>query len=150
MVLPLYIGSKTAGVALLKSDLRERGVWASVLKADGDCRVVRNRLSGKRRQQGCDLEIAYEVQPQHGGGVRSARVWKEGQEPVIAVSAKYDPQDPSRVMLASEVDRPVGTTNVLIPLSLLLLPLGIALAWFFGEHRRFLKYLIASESDQRH
>lgn len=113
----------------LRSDLRERGVETSVLNSEGHC-TSRRQITGDE-PLGCNLNISYEVRPEHGGGTRSTDAWLDGSAPrVFSPPAVYDPQDPGRAMLKPEVERDPGWDNLLgpfIPLVIAFLALGF---WF--------------------
>jgi len=131
LFLPLvWYGYSTLQRWSLRDDLRERGVKAEVLNAEGSC-LSRRGISGDT-PRGCDYDIRYAVRPEHGGGEREASVYLPGAPPLVfAPSVLYDPQDPARVMTERAVQQDDRIVDIAIPTVLLtLLPLIALLVWF--------------------
>ncbi|RJF88147.1 hypothetical protein D3874_14910 [Oleomonas cavernae] len=131
LFLPLvWYGNSTLQRWSLRADLRERGVTAEVLNAEGSC-LSRRGVSGDT-PRGCDYDIRYAVRPEHGGGEREASVYLPGAPPLVfAPSVLYDPQDPSRVMTERAVQQDDRIVDIAIPTALLtLMPLLALLVWF--------------------
>jgi hypothetical protein len=114
----------------LRTHLRANGVEAEVVRAEGNC-WSRRQISGDE-PKGCNLDISYQVAPQHGGGVREADVWLDGRSPVLQPPALYDPDDPSRVMLKPEAERDLRWTEWIGAPIALLFPIGGLLLLLFG------------------
>jgi hypothetical protein len=134
----LYWGSQAVNSAMLRADLKARGVRAAeTMDAVGDCTSSRSRLSGSERAIGCWFDVTYRLRPEEGGEVRTAQAHLEGRAPIFTPTAIYDPRDPSRVMLEPEMERPMTWSELLGPLFLLLLP-AFALLAFFATSRRGL------------
>jgi hypothetical protein len=130
----IWFGWKLLDDMAVRSDLRQRGVEATVLETEGEC-TSRRQISGDE-PLGCNLEIVYEVRPEHGGGERRADVWLDGDAPrVFAPPALYDPEDPSRVMFKPEVERDLGWDNMLGPLIPAVLGVLALLLWIAGGKR---------------
>lgn len=131
LFLPLvWYGNSTLQRWSLRADLRERGVKAEVLNAEGSC-LSRRTISGDT-PRGCDYDIRYAVRPEHGGGEREASVYLPGAPPLVfAPSVLYDPQDPDRVMTERAVQQDDRIVDIAIPTVLLtLMPLLALLVWF--------------------
>lgn len=134
----LYWGYRSAESAMLRADLKARGVRAAeTMDAEGNCTSRRSRAGGGESPIGCALNVTYRLRPEEGGAVMTAPVHLEGSAPIFTPSAIYDPKDPSRVMLEPEMARAMTWSELLGPLFLLLLPAATLLA-FFGSSRRGL------------
>ena len=118
----LWWGWTLVQTGQLRGDLRARGIETEVLSAEGNC-LSRRQISGDN-PRGCNFEIEYVVQGEHGGGTRRADVWLDGARPIFTPPALYDPADPDRVMLKPEAERDARWTEWIgVPLML-----GIPLA----------------------
>jgi hypothetical protein len=134
----LYWGSQAVGSAMLRADLKARGVRAAeTMDAGGSCTSRRSRLSGTESAIGCWFDITYRLRPEEGGEERTAQAHLEGRAPIFTPTAIYDPQDPSRVMLEPEMERSMTWSELIGPIALLLLP-AVALLAFFATSRRGL------------
>ena len=117
-------------VESLRRDLAARGVEAEILDSQGTCYGVRGRITRETSTTGCDLTIRYRLRGEHGGEVRTAEVRSNGEQPLFAPPALYDPDDPSRVMLKPEVDAGISTQHVVITAILWLMPaLVLLVGW---------------------
>ena len=138
LVLPsLYLFNKVASEASLRRDLRARGVEAEILDSDGRC-TSRRQITGDN-PLGCNLEISYRTEKDHGGETLTADVWLDGSAPIFTPPAVYDPQDPSRVMLKPEVERDAEPDEFILALVLLALPAAGLLLWFATGQGRLAK-----------
>ena len=134
----LYWGYQSLHAAMLRADLRARGVRAAeTMSAEGDCTSRRSRLSGDERPIDCWFDVTYRLRPEEGGAVRTAPAHLEGRPPIFTPTAIYDPQDPGRIMLEPEMERAMTWSELLGPVFLLFLP-AIALLFFFASSRRGL------------
>jgi hypothetical protein len=134
----LYWGYQSVHSAMLRTDLKARGVRAAeTMDAEGNCTSRRSRYSGAETPIDCWLNVTYRLRPEEGGAVRTEPAHLEGRAPVFAPTAIYDPQDPGQVMLEPEMERPMTWSELLGPVFLLLLP-AIALLFFFASSRRGL------------
>jgi hypothetical protein len=134
----LYWGSQAACSAMLRADLKARGVRAAeTMDAEGDCTSRRSRISGSESPIGCWLDVTYRLRPEEGGEVRTAMAHLAGRMPIFTPTAIYDPRDPGRMMLEPEMERPMTWSELLGPIILLLLP-AMALLVFFATSRRGL------------
>jgi hypothetical protein len=134
----LYWGYQAVHSAMLRADLRARGVRAAeTMDAEGDCTSRRSRLSGSESPIGCWFDVSYRLRPEEGGEVRTAKAHLEGRAPIFTPTAIYDPQDPGRMMLEPEMERAMTWSELVGPLFLLLLP-AMALLIFFASSRRGL------------
>ena len=115
----------------LREFLRAGGVEAEVVDAQGSC-WSRRQISGDE-PRGCNLDIQYQVRPEHGGGVREADVWLDGRQPIFTPPALYDPSDPDRVMLKPEAERDLRWSEWIGVLFALAIPLAALLLWLFGR-----------------
>jgi len=134
----LYWGWQAAQSAMLRADLKARGVRAAeTMDAEGSCTSRRSRTGGSSSPIGCSLNVTYRLRPEEGGEVRTAPVHLEGSAPIFTPTAIYDPKDPSRVMLEPEVERSMTWSELLGPVFLLFLP-AMTLIAFFATSRRGL------------
>lgn len=134
----LYWGNQAARSAMLRADLKARGVRAAeTMDAEGDCTSRRSRVSGRESPIGCWFDVTYRLRPEEGGEVRTARAHLEGRAPIFTPTAIYDPQDPGRMMLEPEMERAMTWSELIGPIVLLLLP-AMALLVFFATSRRGL------------
>lgn len=115
----------------LREFLRTSGVEAQVLSSEGSC-WSRRQITGDE-PRGCNLDIQYQLRPEHGGQVRQADVWLDGRQPIFRPPALYDPADPSRVMLKPEAERDLRWTEWIAAPILLLFPIAGLLLWIFGS-----------------
>jgi hypothetical protein len=133
-----YWGAQSAWSAMLRADLKARGVHAAeTMDAEGDCTSRRSRISGEETPIDCWLNVTYRLRPEEGGAVMTAPAHLEGQAPIFTPTAIYDPQDAGRVMLEPEMERAMTWSELLGPIFLLLFPAGALLA-FFATSRRGL------------
>ncbi|MBV9881794.1 MAG: hypothetical protein JO276_02160 [Sphingomonadaceae bacterium] len=136
----LYWGYQTVHSAMLRADLKARGVPAAeTLGAEGDCTSRRSRLSGDQTPIDCWLNATYRLRPEEGGGTRTAPVHLEGAAPIFTPTVIYDPQDPDRVMLEPEMERSLTWSELLGPVFLLLFPAIVLLIFFLGSRRGLAK-----------
>jgi hypothetical protein len=132
----LYWGYQSVHSAMLRADLKARGVRAAeTLGAEGDCTSRRSRISGEETPIDCWLDATYRLRPEEGGALRTAPVHLEGAAPIFTPTAIYDPQDPDRVMLEPELERAMTWSELLGPIFLLFLPGLVLLAFFFTSRR---------------
>jgi len=137
---PLYWTVGLWQESRLRADLRDHGAQAlDTRQTGGNCMARRSRLSGSERAIGCTLEISYDVRGEDGGGTRDASLRLQGSEPIFTPSAIYDPADPSRVMLAPEVEREATWSERIGPLALLLPALITLLVFFLTSRRKLAK-----------
>jgi hypothetical protein len=137
---PLYWSFGLWQESRLRADLRDHGARAAdTRQTGGSCMSRRSRLSGAERPIGCTLEISYDVRDEHGGGTRDASLRLEGREPIFTPTAIYDPADPSRVMLAPEVERDATWSERIGPIALLLPALITLLVFFLTTRRKLAK-----------
>jgi len=129
----IWFSAKTWQERTLRADLRERGVQAEVISAEGSC-YARRTISGDQ-PKGCNLDIRYRAQGEDQE--RSASVYLPGRAPLVfAPPVLYDPEDPSRVMTQANVEGEQSIVNVAIPLAFfILIPAFALLAWLASGDR---------------
>ena len=127
----LYFGWSMWQDQQTRQFLRTSGVEAEVLNSEGTC-YSRRQISGDN-PRGCNLDIDYQLRPEEGGGVRHARVWLDGRQPIFAPPALYDPADPGRVMLKPEAERDLRWTELVGVPVVLLVPIVGLFFWLFGH-----------------
>lgn len=136
----LYWGNQSVQSAMLRADLKARGVRAAeTMDAGGSCTSRRSRLSGSESPIGCWFDITYRLRPEEGGEERTAQAHLEGRAPIFTPTAIYDPLDPGRVMLEPEMERPMTWSELIGPIFLLLLPAGALLAFLASSRRGLAK-----------
>jgi hypothetical protein len=126
----IYFAADLVRQEILRDDLRQRGVDAKVLDEHGECRSARNRYTNAVRSTGCTIQLSYQPRPEHGGEILHAKV-SLLEEPYSSdvLPALYDPQNPNRVMLDSEVHRQLSGDEIALPIVSLSLPLLPVIAW---------------------
>jgi len=133
-----YWGYQSVHSAMLRADLKARGVRAAeTLDAEGECTSRRSRYGGTESPIGCWLDVTYRLRPEEGGALRTAPAHLEGRAPIFTPTAIYDPQDPDRIMLEPEMERPMTWSELIGPIFLLLFP-AVALLFWFATSRRGL------------
>jgi hypothetical protein len=118
----LWFAGKELTESRLRRDLRTLGARADVVRADGECFSSRSRLTNTRRDRGCNLVLTYRAAEDKVDTVRTASVRLEGTPPYGVPGALYDPADPSRIMIDTEVSRDVSINDVAGPIVLLVFP----------------------------
>ena len=99
----------------LRADLVARGVDANMLGAEGTC-TSRRTISGPE-PRGCTYAITYQLREEEGGGTREGSIYVPGAGPrVFAPPARYDPQNPDRIMSVADIERGEPIMNVAVPI----------------------------------
>lgn len=130
LLLPVaYVGYSAWQRTSLRADLVARGVDADVMRAEGSC-LSRRSVSGSE-PRGCTYSITYQLREEEGGGTREGSIYVPGAGPrVFAPPARYDPQNPDRIMSVADIERGEPIMNVAVPIVLFGLFSGLCfLVW---------------------
>jgi len=97
----------------LRADLNARGVSAEVLDAEGTC------TSRRGSSLGCNYTIRYRLRPGEDSDVREGDVYVPGDGPrVFAPPARYDPQNPDRIMSEADLERGKPFMSAAVPIAI--------------------------------
>lgn len=138
LLLPIiYVAYSAWQRTSLRADLVARGVDADVLRAEGSC-LSRRSPSGST-PRGCTYSITYQLRDEEGGGTREGSIFVPGAGPrVFAPPARYDPQDPSRIMSVADIERGEPFMNVAVPIGLFGGLAALALLVWYSMGRKSL------------
>lgn len=126
LLVPIFVGYSAWQRMSLRADLDARGVGADVIDAEGSCSSRRGITLG------CTYQVRYRLRPEDGGGERQGSVYVPGSGPrIFAPPARYDPQNPDRIMSEADLARGEPFMNVAAPIGAFALLSGLCLlVWY--------------------